>query len=229
MKRILIVDGDLNLANMLAEYLALSAYQANIWPSGLGIEQQLQQHQPDLLILDVVLPDADGLELLRRLSGQLPILVLSGRGGVFDRVLGLELGADDYLAKPFDARELLARVKALLRRGRTPRETQILNFGEFSLDLQRRTLSRKGQLLTLTTAEFALLKCFALHPGRLLSREDMLNLTTQEGPDRLPFDRSIDARIARLRRRLGDDPNAPRYIRTVWGGGYVFIGLEPAA
>jgi two-component system phosphate regulon response regulator OmpR len=228
-KRILIVDDDLDLAHMLAEYLAVSAYQVNTWASGLGVEQQLQHYQPDLLILDAVLPDADGLDILRRLTGQLPILMLSGRGSVFDRVLGLELGADDYLAKPFDARELLARVKVLLRRGRMPQEAQIVTFGEFSLDLKRRTLSRNGQSLALTTAEFALLKCLALHPGRLLSREDMLNLTTQEGSDRLPFDRSIDARIARLRRRLGDDPNAPRYIRTVWGGGYVFIGLEPAA
>ena len=140
-----------------------------------------------------------------------------------DRILGLEFGVDDYMAKPFNPRELLARIKAVLRRQRTnrPSARTSIDFGDFHLDLDKRQLLRDDVPVPLTTAEFALLKVLAQNPGKVLSRDDLANLAN--GPDRLPFDRSIDARVTRLRRRLGDDPTNPRYIQTVWGTGYMFI------
>lgn len=191
---------------------------------GGGLDAVLARSMPDLLILDVMLPGEDGLSIARRLAGSVPILMLSAQGDDVDRILGLEFGADDYLAKPFNPRELLARVKALLRRTRTPPAYDTLRFGEYVLDIARRTLHKNEVPVVLTTAEFALLKVLASYPGRVFSRDDLV--TAASGPDRLPFDRSIDARVARLRRKLGDSPTEPRYIRTIWGTGYVFTGHD---
>lgn len=220
--RILIVDDDRELSAMLSTYFQGHGYSVSVLDHGGGLDAALARLAPDLLILDVMLPGEDGLSIARRLAGTLPILMLSACGEEVDRILGLEFGADDYLAKPFNPRELLARVKALLRRTRTPPASVTLAFGEYVLDIARRTLCRNGEPVTLTTAEFALLKVLASHPGRVFSRDDLV--TAASGPDRLPFDRSIDARVARLRRKLGDASESPRYIRTVWGTGYVFIG-----
>jgi two-component system phosphate regulon response regulator OmpR len=151
--------------------------------------------------------------------------MLSAKGEDIDRILGLEFGADDYLAKPFNPRELLARVKALLRRAHKPPPNDSLRFGDYVLGLTRRTLHKNGEPVALTSAEFALLKVLASHPGRVFTRDDLVAIAS-DGPDRLPFDRSIDARVARLRRKLDDASDAPRYIRTVWGTGYVFIGHQ---
>lgn len=224
--RLLIVDDDRELSSMLATYLTGQGYRVAVLDRGDGLDAMLAQAMPDLLILDVMLPGEDGLSIARRLSGRLPILMLSARGEDIDRILGLEFGADDYLAKPFNPRELLARVKALLRRVRKPLPNDSLRFGDYVLDLTRRTLHRNGEPVALTSAEFALLKVLASHPGRVFTRDDLVAVGSN-GPDRLPFDRSIDARVARLRRKLDDDSDAPRYIRTVWGAGYVFIGHEP--
>ncbi|MEW6120819.1 MAG: response regulator [Pseudomonadota bacterium] len=224
--RLLIVDDDRELSAMLATYLTGQGYRVTVLEDGSGLDVALAQLAPDLLILDVMLPGEDGLSIARRLNGRLPILMLSARGEDIDRILGLELGADDYLAKPFNPRELLARVKALLRRASKPPPCDRLRFGEFELDLARRTLHRQGEPVTLTSAEFSLLKVLASHPGRVFTRDDLVAVGSN-GPDRLPFDRSIDARVARLRKKLDDDSDAPRYIRTVWGAGYVFIGHEP--
>ncbi|MBI3431152.1 MAG: winged helix-turn-helix domain-containing protein [Hydrogenophilales bacterium] len=223
--RLLIVDDDLELSSMLSTYLTGQGYQVTALGHGGGLDAALAQTAPDLLILDVMLPGEDGLSIARRLAGTLPILMLSARGEDIDRILGLEFGADDYLAKPFNPRELLARIKALLRRARTPPQAGTLRFGEHILDLTRRTLHRNGAPVALTSAEFALLKVLASHPGRVFSRDDLV-AAASGSPDRLPFDRSIDARVARLRKKLDDAPDAPRYIRTVWGAGYVFVGHE---
>ena len=223
--RLLIVDDDLELSSMLATYLTGQGYQITVLNHGGGLDAMLAQAAPDLLILDVMLPGEDGLSIARRLSGTLPILMLSAKGEDIDRILGLEFGADDYLAKPFNPRELLARIKALLRRSHKPPTNDSVRFGEYVLDLARRTLHKNGISVALTSAEFALLKVLASHPGRVFTRDDLVAVAS-DGPDRLPFDRSIDARVARLRRKLDDASDAPRYIRTVWGTGYVFIGHE---
>ena len=223
--RLLIVDDDHELSSMLATYLSGEGYRVTVLDHGGGLDAVLAQAAPDLLILDVMLPGEDGLSIARRLSGTLPILMLSAKGEDIDRILGLEFGADDYLAKPFNPRELLARVKALLRRAHKPPQGDRLRFGEYVLDLARRTLYKNDEPVALTSAEFALLKVLASHPGRVFTRDDLVAVAS-DGPDRLPFDRSIDARVARLRRKLDDASDAPRYIRTVWGTGYVFIGHE---
>jgi two-component system phosphate regulon response regulator OmpR len=223
--RLLILDDDLELSSMLSTYLKGQGYQVTTLGHGGGLDAALAQTAPDLLILDVMLPGEDGLSIARRLAGTLPILMLSAKGEDIDRILGLEFGADDYLAKPFNPRELLARIRALLRRVRTPPQASTLHFGEHVLDLTRRTLHRNGEPVALTSAEFALLKVLASHPGRVFSRDDLV-AAASGGPDRLPFDRSIDARVARLRKKLDDASDAPRYIRTVWGAGYVFVGHE---
>ena len=220
--RILIVDDDLELASMLGEYLHAEGMQVAHHASGNGVDLALAQHRPDLLILDVMLPGEDGHALARRLSGQLPILMLSARGTDIDRILGLEFGADDYLCKPFNPRELLARVRALLRRGTSAasRPPETLYFGDFELRLAQRRLLRDGAEISLTNAEFSLLKILVLNAGRVMSRDDLLAAADNE---RLPFDRSIDARVARLRKRIEADPANPRYLRTVWGAGYLFV------
>ena len=223
--RLLIVDDDRELSSMLVTYLTGQGYLVTVLDHGGGLDALLAQAAPDLLILDVMLPGEDGLSIARRLSGTLPILMLSARGEDIDRILGLEFGADDYLAKPFNPRELLARVRALLRRAHKPPPNDTLRFGEYALDLARRTLHKNGAPLALTSAEFALLKVLASHPGRVFTRDDLVTVAS-DGPDRLPFDRSIDARVARLRKKLDDASDAPRYIRTVWGAGYVFVGHE---
>jgi two-component system, OmpR family, phosphate regulon response regulator OmpR len=223
--RLLIVDDDRELSSMLSAYLTGQGFQVTVLDHGSRLDAALAQAVPDLLILDVMLPGEDGLSIARRLAGTVPILMLSAKGEDIDRILGLEFGADDYLAKPFNPRELVARVKALLRRTRTPPPNSTLRFGEYVLDLARRTLHKNGTPVALTSAEFALLKVLASHPGRVFSRDDLVDAASL-GPDRLPFDRSIDARVARLRKKLDDASDAPRYIRTVWGAGYVFVGHE---
>lgn len=220
--RILIVDDDSELAAMLTEYLQAEGMFVAWHASGLEVDAVIAQHQPDVLVLDVMLPGEDGHALARRLNGKLPILMVSARGADIDRILGLEFGADDYLCKPFNPRELLARVRALLRRSASaqPRTRDILHFGDFELNLAQRSLSRAGMDVGLTNAEFVLLKILVLNAGRVLSRDDLIRAADNE---RLPFDRSIDARVARLRKRIELDPANPRYLRTVWGAGYLFV------
>ena len=223
--RILIVDDDPALRDMLAAYLGEQGFAVEAVGDGTGMDEALAGSRPDLVLLDLMLPGEDGLSLTRRLRAHsaIPIIMVSARGEEVDRIVGLELGADDYLAKPFNPRELVARIRAVLRRrGAAPAvaAADAISFGPFRLDLAAHALTRDGVPVALTTAEFTLLSVFARHPGRVLSRDRLVTLVQDE--ERLPFDRSIDVRVARLRRKIEPAPENPRYIRTVWGVGYLF-------
>jgi DNA-binding response OmpR family regulator len=228
-KRILVVDDDAGLRELLQEYLSAQGYQVIPVADGKGMDAYLADKQADLVILDLMLPGEDGLSLARRLRTQsnLPIIMLSARGEDVDRIIGLEVGADDYLAKPFNPRELLARIRALLRRNekvadkaeiKKPEEHR---FGPFLLNMESRDLHKNGVSIPLTAGEFNLLRIFVDHPNRVLNRDGIMDLL--KGYERSPFDRSIDVRVTRLRRKIEADASAPTYIRTIWGEGYLFV------
>lgn len=227
-KQILAVDDDAGLRELLQEYLTAQGYQVTTVANGTGMDAYLAAHTADLVILDLMLPGEDGLALARRLrvQGNVPIIMLSARGEDVDRIVGLEVGADDYLAKPFNPRELLARIRALLRRTNGPHPDNEAarqgthRFGEFLLNIESRDLHKSGSSVPLTAGEFNLLRIFVEHPNRVLSRDSIMDML--KGYERSPFDRSIDVRVTRLRRKIEDDPNTPLYIRTVWGEGYLF-------
>lgn len=227
---VLIVDDDPALRTLLEEYLSANGFRVSAVGDGTGLRSTLAQALPDAIVLDLMLPGEDGLALTRyvRTLSNLPILMLSARGEEMDRVIGLEVGADDYLAKPFGPRELLARLRALLRRGQgtstTPPAAAAATFGPadhpFMLDTAGRRLLQDGIEIHLTSAEFDLLAVLVARPNRVLSRDTLVDQL--KGYDRDPFDRSIDIRVTRLRRKIEDDPAAPAYIRTVRGEGYLF-------
>lgn len=228
--RVLVVDDDPALRGMLCDYLTASGFDVDVADGGEQMRQRLAASPPDVLVLDIMLPGEDGLSLMRALrrSSDLPVLMLSARGEEIDRVVGLEVGADDYLAKPFSPRELLARLRALLRRAGTRTEqapdsgpaTRRSAFGPFVLDPASRRLLRGDVELPINGAEFDLLCAFVKHPNRVLSRDDLIGWL--KGYERDAFDRSIDVRVTRLRRTIESDPAQPRYIRTVRGEGYLF-------
>jgi DNA-binding response OmpR family regulator len=228
--RILVVDDDVRLRDLLTRYLAEQGFEVRALPEAGAMDQALERGRYDLLVLDLMLPGEDGLSICRRLRGSgndLPIVMLTARGDEIDRILGLEMGADDYLPKPFNPRELLARIRAVLRRrGSAPPGAPStvdgqVRFGPFVLELGRRELRRGDELLPLTTGEFALLKAFATHPRQPLSRDRLMELA--RGRDYEAYDRSIDVQVSRLRRLLEADSSQPRYLQTVWGYGYVFV------
>ena len=224
--RVLVVDDDASLRELLTTYLRREGFDVHGVEDGIAMFDWLVHHQADILILDLMLPGEDGLSLARRLRTQteMPIIMLSARGEDIDRIVGLEVGADDYLAKPFNPRELLARIRAVLRRHGTTameqQDTDVAQFGPYRLDLGARQLIRDGKPVTLTGSEFDLLRIFIEHPNRLLDRDRLLDLL--KGYERNPFDRSIDVQVARLRAKIEPDKKQPRYIRTVWGRGYMF-------
>lgn len=232
--RILVVDDDPALRELLAEYLNANGLTVEAVDDGVAMRAALARSLPDAIVLDLMLTGEDGLSLARQLRGDpasaaLPILMLSARGEEIDRVVGLEVGADDYMAKPFSPRELLARLRALLRRARThvsSVETDVdgqaaeRRFGPFLLDLAAHRLLRDGAEVPLTSAEYDLLRLFAECPNRVLSRDNLVDQL--KGYERDPFDRSIDIRVTRLRRKIETDPGAPTYIRTIRGEGYLF-------
>lgn len=222
-KHILVVDDDQELLDMVCRYLGENGLTAHAAVDGVSMDAWLTSGQPDLIVLDVMLPGEDGLAIVKRLKSRLdiPVLMLSARSSDIDRILGLEMGADDYLAKPFHPRELLARIHARLRRPPAPRQYEALEAGSFRLDLVRRDAYKRGRLLALSTADFSLLSLFMRHSHRVLDRTQLVDLASTM--DRMPFDRSIDVRVARLRRKIEDDPSQPRYIRTVRGSGYLFV------
>lgn len=222
---ILLVDDDKALRDLVSEYLRSSGFNVQEVGDGETMRQFLSQHMFDLVILDLMLPGEDGLSLLRSLREQHgpPVIIVSARGDEVDRVVGLELGADDYLAKPFGPRELLARIRAVLRRSgepENPRSDQTLSFGPFRLHLNNHVMSRDDLKVPLTFGEFNLLRVFLEHANQVLSRDHLVSLL--KGYERSPFDRSIDVRVTRLRRKIEARPEAPVYLRTVWGEGYVF-------
>jgi DNA-binding response OmpR family regulator len=232
--RVLVVDDDAEVRQLLQDYLGAHGYRVQGCADSAALRQALQLELPDLVLLDVGLPGEDGLSLARflREHHDLAVIMISGAGTPLDRIIGLEVGADDYLAKPFDPRELLARVKTVMRRYRRedregPHQVRDgIPLGRFLLDLQRRQLlDEQGGEVELTAMEFDLLQAFAQRPNRPLSRDQLLNLT--QNRDWNPFDRSIDIRIARLRRKLEDDPEKPQIIRTVRGVGYMLVSARP--
>jgi DNA-binding response OmpR family regulator len=224
---VLVVDDDAGIRDLLADYLAKQGMAVATARDGREMDERLASFAPDLIVMDLMLPGEDGLALTRRLKAarDVPVIMLSARGEDIDRIVGLEVGADDYLPKPFNPRELLARIRAVLRRrgGAATGEREaggIARFGPFALDLVAQSLSREGADIPLTQAEFTLLKLFVEHPNRALSRDQIMDWL--KGFDRDPFDRSIDVRVTRLRKKLEDDAANPVYIRTVWGQGYLF-------
>ena len=236
---ILIVDDDRDIRTLLADYLESNSYRALCAADGLAMWKMLDEAKPDLVVLDLNLPGDDGLTLCRKLRAQstLPVIMLTARGEPLDRILGLEMGADDYLPKPFEPRELLARIRSVLRRsnampaGSGSDKAQQMKFSGWTLDLTaRHLLNPDGIVIMLSGAEFRLLKVFLEHPNRVLNRDQLLNLT--QGRDADPFDRSIDIQISRLRQKLGEDARMPQIIKTVRNGGYVLAGqvsVEPQA
>lgn len=224
-QRIVVVDDDVALRDLVESYLSANGYSVEGVGDGEALRASLAATPADLVVLDLMLPGDDGLTLLRELRarGGPPVIIASARGDEIDRVIGLEVGADDYLAKPFGPRELLARVRAVLRRsGETakPSQAESVAFGPFRLDLASRALSGASGEIPLTSGEFELLHIFLEHANHVLSRDRLI--TMMKGYERGPFDRSIDVRVARLRRKIEPDPEAPVYLRTVWGEGYLF-------
>ncbi|MYB37902.1 MAG: response regulator [Gammaproteobacteria bacterium] len=218
---LLVVDDDPELLELTDEYLTSQGFEVLVAEDGVAMDAALQTNEVDLMILDLMLPGEDGLSIARRMrrDRDLPIIIVSAQGDDVDRIVGLEIGADDYLAKPFNPRELLARVRAVLRRG-ARREAQTITFGDFELNLSAHRLTRDGRTVALTSGEFELLDVLVRHPNTVLDRDRILDLLT--GTRRAPFDRSIDVRVTRLRSKIEPDPATPVFIKTIWGKGYMF-------
>lgn len=215
----------------LRRYLGENGFNVLVSENGEAMKRLWVREHFDVLILDLMMPGEDGLAILKRLRAEkdmTPVIMLTARGEDVDRILGLELGADDYLGKPFNPRELLARIHAVLRRrprqdapGAPSMENEVVKFGDFELDLGTRVLKKNGEIVPLTTGEFAVLKAFARHPRQPLSRDKLMEMA--RGREYEAFDRSLDVQVSRLRKLLEPDPSKPRYLQTVWGLGYVFI------
>ncbi|MFK3643471.1 response regulator [Pseudomonas protegens] len=229
MSRLLIVDDDIEVLALLKKFFVQQGYQVAVATDGASLWAALEREVPDLIILDLMLPGDNGLTLCQRLRQQhaTPVIMLTAMGELSDRVVGLEMGADDYLSKPFDARELLARVRAVLRRAGENRPMSadvprpLIKFADWQLDLTRRELRSPDQvMIPLSAGEFDLLLVFVEHPQRILTREQLLDLARGQAHD--AFDRSIDVQVSRLRRKLEFDTKRPAMIRTVRNGGYLF-------
>ena len=234
---VLVVDDDAEIRTLLGDYLRKNGYRASVAADGKAMWAALGRGKVDLIVLDLMLPGDDGLTLCRKLRAEsdTPVIMLTARGEETDRIVGLEMGADDYLAKPFSPRELLARIKSVLRRFRSlPRslradDARVIAFAGWRLDVHARHLvSPEGVLTSLSGAEHQLLKIFLSHPNHVLSRDQLMVLS--KGREADPSDRTIDIQVSRLRHRLGDDPSDPRIIKTVRGEGYVLaavVELDP--
>ena len=225
--KLLVVDDDPELRELTQAYLVKNGFIVNTVETSVGMDEFLATNDVDLLILDLMLPGEHGLAIAKRLKKKkdLPIIIVSAQGEDIDRIVGLEIGADDYLPKPFNPRELLARIRAVLRRSSgklEEKETELsrLVFNDFELDLNAHSLSRGGEKVSLTSGEFDLLALLAANPNRVLHRDTILDRLT--GAERSPFDRSIDVRVTRLRGKLEFDPSKPELIKTIWGKGYMF-------
>lgn len=221
--KLLLVDDDPEILELLEQYLTKQGFEVFSVPDGTAMDAVLEESEVDLIVLDLMLPGEDGLSIARRLkkASDTPIIILSAQGEDVDRIVGLEIGADDYLGKPFNPRELLARVRAVLRRAQGGEvRPNVIEFGRFRMDLNAHQLTRENKVVNLTSGEFDLLKVLAMHPNQVLHRDKILELLT--GEERSRFDRSIDVRITRLRGKIEEDPSAPLYIKTIWAKGYMF-------
>jgi DNA-binding response OmpR family regulator len=227
MTKILLIDDDEKLGGLLSSYFErfdLNLITATHPREGLA---KLHSEKPELVILDIMLPDQDGFEVCRtiRKTNSVPIIMLTARGEVTDRIVGLELGADDYLPKPFEPRELVARIQNVLRRSASRQEGRsLLRFKDLEINLDRRTVKLEGETLDLTTMEYQLLVALASNPGRTFTRDEILN--ELRGIDAQIFSRSVDILVSRLRQKLKDTTRQPRFIKTVWGTGYAFVADE---
>lgn len=226
---ILVVDDDTEIRSLLHEYLQKQGYRVTAVADGRGLRAAVATSHPDLIILDLMLPGEDGLTLCRELRArsEVPVIMLTARGDETDRIVGLEMGADDYVAKPFSPRELLARIKSVLRRARAlpenlkHEESGVFRFAGWALDAETRNLtSPQGVVVALSGTDFRLLKIFVEHPNRVLTRDQLIDLMLSR--DAGPYDRAIDVQVSRLRQRLGDDAKEPAIIKTVRSQGYVF-------
>ena len=230
-RKILVVDDDLRLRDLLKRYLGEQGFAVDTVADASSMDRQMGRVRYDLIVLDLMLPGEDGLAVCRRLrraKETIAVIMLTAKGNDVDRIAGLEVGADDYLAKPFNPQELVARIQAVLRRQAPPATPGApsamrdhVGFGPFALDLSTRTLTRAGAQVALTTGEFSLLKALAQNPRHPMSRDKLMELA--RGRELESSDRSIDVQVSRLRRLLGEDPQSPRFIQTVWGFGYVFV------
>jgi two-component system phosphate regulon response regulator OmpR len=234
--KILVVDDDVRLRDLLSRYLTEQGFQVATLADASQLDRRLQRDPPHLVVLDLMLPGEDGLAVCRRLRGAgetVPIIMLTAKGEEVDRIVGLEMGADDYLPKPFNPRELVARIHAVLRRQSerltpgAPLPSGRTAFGPFLLDPAARTLVDGERTIHLTTGEFSLVTVFAKHPRQPLAREKLMHLA--RGRDHDVFDRAIDVQVSRLRKLIEPDPANPRYIQTVWGFGYVFVPADEPA
>ncbi len=232
--KIVVVDDDARIRDLLRRYLSQEGFEVTVAEDGRALNRLLLRDSVDLIVLDLMMPGEDGLSICRRLraaNDRTPIIMLTAKSEDVDRIVGLEVGADDYLGKPFNPRELLARIHAVLRRRPPPEvpgapslEQQVVKFGPFEFDLSQRTLRKSGEDVPLTTGEFAMLKALVRHPRQPLSREKLAQLA--RGREFEPFDRSLDVQMSRLRKLIETDATAPRYLQTVWGVGYVFVPDE---
>lgn len=228
-KHILIIDDDIKLIELLTEYLEQNQFNVSYILNGLNAVDVINEKIPDLIILDYMMPEKDGLEVLRdiRTGHDLPVIMLTARGDDTDKIVGLELGADDYLAKPFNPRELLARIKAVLRRQVKPvltldqKKDHLIQRDDLILNRDAHTIEVKGRCLDLSGTEFNILEVLMKNPNRVLSRDQIMNMA--KGKDFMAFDRSIDIHISKLRSKIETDPSSPKRIKTVWGSGYMFM------
>jgi two-component system, OmpR family, phosphate regulon response regulator OmpR len=220
--RVLLIEDDRRLAEMLSRYLGEAGLSVSVAGTGREGLARLEREPHEAVILDLTLPDMDGLDVCRQLRAfsQTPVLMLTARGEPMDRVVGLEMGADDYLPKPFEPRELLARLRAILRRGPAVASSRVLRFGRLEIDRDARCVRVDGAERPLTAHQFALLQALAERPGRVLSRDSLMDLVRGEALE--AFDRSIDVHVSRIRAAIEDDPRRPRRLLTVRGAGYVF-------
>lgn len=227
-QRLLVVDDELKLRELVKAYLSREGYAVDAVEDGVAMDKYLSRNNVDLVILDLMLPGEDGLSIGRRLQRErnLPFIILSARGEELDKIVGLEMGADDYLSKPFNPRELLARVRSVLRRCTSDSQMppsdlkNNMSFGPFHLDVDTHQLTKDDQDIPITTSEFTLLSVFLENSNQVMSRDTLLQKT--KGYEHSPFDRSIDVCVGRLRKKIEVDPSEPVYLRTIWGAGYLF-------
>nr|WP_320189905.1 response regulator transcription factor [uncultured Desulfobacter sp.] len=226
---VLIVDDDAKLIELLTEYFGENEFIAHAVMLGADALDAIRDNQPDIVILDIMLPDTNGLEVLKQIRAKhtIPVIMLTAKGDDTDRIVGLELGADDYLPKPFNPRELLARIRAILRRqdrAEPESDTVIIRAGDLELNRSTRTLIFKGQNIPLSTTEFNVLEVLMKHPNTVLSREQITNMA--QGRSFMADDRSVDIHVSKLRGKIEKNPSSPVRIKTIWGTGYMFINTD---